>query len=159
MYPPLQFPQEPQHQAAFGGCNIFGNQDTLFDEMNQHYFKECYIEDIIDFFFGDERSVNAKKINPVSTRPLYQVISSFLPFALFFVVCEMCAYMQDCTLNSVAKVMSKGQRPFVNGASLLKLARILTTTLDSHSLSARSKDLGTLILARLGSHLHTSSSP
>ncbi|CAN6253732.1 unnamed protein product [Urochloa humidicola] len=44
-------------QAAFWGCGFFGAQDTLFDEEQRHYFKECFIQGSIDFIFGDARSL------------------------------------------------------------------------------------------------------
>lgn len=44
-------------QAAFWGCGFYSNQDTLLDELNRHYFKECYIEGSIDFIFVDARSL------------------------------------------------------------------------------------------------------
>nr|CAB3447550.1 unnamed protein product [Digitaria exilis] len=67
-------------KAAFWGCGFFGAQDTLLDEQQRHYFKECFIEGSIDFIFGDARS-------------LYE----------------------NCTLNSIAVAVPKGQR-FINGA-------------------------------------------
>ncbi|CAN6246534.1 unnamed protein product [Urochloa humidicola] len=44
-------------QAAFWGCGFFGAQDTLLDEEQRHYFKECFIQGSIDFIFGDARSL------------------------------------------------------------------------------------------------------
>ncbi|KAJ8642228.1 hypothetical protein MRB53_018922 [Persea americana] len=43
--------------AAFVGCRFHGAQDTLYDHMGRHYFKECYIEGSIDFVFGDGLSL------------------------------------------------------------------------------------------------------
>ncbi|KAG0534621.1 hypothetical protein BDA96_04G295200 [Sorghum bicolor] len=44
-------------RAAFWGCGFFGAQDTLHDDQNRHYFKECLIQGSIDFIFGDARSL------------------------------------------------------------------------------------------------------
>ncbi|XP_042489969.1 probable pectinesterase 15 [Macadamia integrifolia] len=44
-------------QAAFYGCGFYGAQDTLFDELGRHYFKECFIQGSIDFIFGNARSL------------------------------------------------------------------------------------------------------
>jgi len=44
-------------RAAFWGCGFFGAQDTLHDDQNRHYFKECLIQGSIDFNFGDARSL------------------------------------------------------------------------------------------------------
>ncbi|MCO5590444.1 hypothetical protein L7F22_044414 [Adiantum nelumboides] len=43
--------------AAFYGCGMFGAQDTLYDDVGRHYFKDCYIEGSIDFIFGHARSL------------------------------------------------------------------------------------------------------
>ncbi|CAL5054960.1 unnamed protein product [Urochloa decumbens] len=44
-------------KAAFWGCGFFGAQDTLFDNAQRHYFKECFIQGSVDFIFGDARSL------------------------------------------------------------------------------------------------------
>ncbi|KAK9108956.1 hypothetical protein Sjap_017016 [Stephania japonica] len=43
--------------AAFIGCKFIGAQDTLYDHIGRHYFKECYIEGSVDFIFGDGLSL------------------------------------------------------------------------------------------------------
>ncbi|CAK9324223.1 unnamed protein product, partial [Citrullus colocynthis] len=43
--------------AAFISCRFIGAQDTLYDHMGRHYFKDCYIEGSVDFVFGDGRSI------------------------------------------------------------------------------------------------------
>ncbi|XP_073393916.1 probable pectinesterase 53 isoform X2 [Physcomitrium patens] len=40
--------------AAFYGCRFMSTQDTLYDHVGRHYFKDCYIEGSIDFVFGNE---------------------------------------------------------------------------------------------------------
>ncbi|KAJ0041178.1 hypothetical protein Pint_28409 [Pistacia integerrima] len=40
-------------RAAFIGCNFIGAQDTLYDHLGRHYFKNCYIEGSVDFVFGN----------------------------------------------------------------------------------------------------------
>ncbi|WVZ74161.1 hypothetical protein U9M48_022376 [Paspalum notatum var. saurae] len=44
-------------KAVFWGCGIFSGQDTLLDDANRHYFRDCFIEGSIDFIFGDGRSL------------------------------------------------------------------------------------------------------
>ncbi|XP_039044342.1 probable pectinesterase 53 [Hibiscus syriacus] len=43
--------------AAFIGCKFIGAQDTLYDHIGRHYFKDCYIEGSVDFIFGNGRSL------------------------------------------------------------------------------------------------------
>ncbi|EEF30860.1 Pectinesterase-2 precursor, putative [Ricinus communis] len=43
--------------AAFIGCKFIGAQDTLYDHIGRHYFKECYIEGSVDFIFGNGLSL------------------------------------------------------------------------------------------------------
>ncbi|XP_020224760.2 probable pectinesterase 66 [Cajanus cajan] len=37
-------------------CSFIGYQDTLFDVIGRHYFKDCYIQGEIDFIFGNGQS-------------------------------------------------------------------------------------------------------
>lgn len=43
--------------ASFFGCSILGAQDTLYDHVGRHYFKDCYIEGSVDFIFGNGLSL------------------------------------------------------------------------------------------------------
>ncbi|XP_015966594.1 probable pectinesterase 53 [Arachis duranensis] len=43
--------------AAFYGCSFLGAQDTLYDHMGRHYYKDCYIEGSVDFIFGNALSL------------------------------------------------------------------------------------------------------
>ncbi|KAG8659999.1 hypothetical protein MANES_02G101400v8 [Manihot esculenta] len=43
--------------AAFIGCKFIGAQDTLYDHIGRHYFKESYIEGSVDFIFGNGLSL------------------------------------------------------------------------------------------------------
>jgi len=43
--------------AAFVGCKFLGAQDTLYDHIGRHYFKDCYIEGSVDFIFGNALSL------------------------------------------------------------------------------------------------------
>ncbi|GLJ43824.1 hypothetical protein SUGI_0912450 [Cryptomeria japonica] len=43
--------------AAFFGCSFLGAQDTLYDHIGRHYFKDCYIEGSVDFIFGNGLSM------------------------------------------------------------------------------------------------------
>ncbi|XP_023527781.1 probable pectinesterase 53 isoform X1 [Cucurbita pepo subsp. pepo] len=43
--------------AAFISCRFIGAQDTLYDHLGRHYFKDCYIEGSVDFVFGDGLSI------------------------------------------------------------------------------------------------------
>ncbi|KAK9293102.1 hypothetical protein L1049_021087 [Liquidambar formosana] len=38
---------------SFYDCGFIGVQDTLYDRMGRHLFKNCYIEGSVDFIFGD----------------------------------------------------------------------------------------------------------
>jgi len=49
--------------AAFVGCNFLGAQDTLYDHLGRHYYRDCYIEGSVDFIFG-----NALSLYEVSVR-------------------------------------------------------------------------------------------
>jgi len=44
-------------QIAFHGCGMYGYQDTLNDHQGRHFFRECYIEGMVDFIFGNARSL------------------------------------------------------------------------------------------------------
>ncbi|KAK1313811.1 putative pectinesterase 53 [Acorus calamus] len=39
--------------ATFLGCKFLGAQDTLYDHLGRHYYKDCYIEGSVDFIFGN----------------------------------------------------------------------------------------------------------
>ncbi|XP_078168282.1 pectin lyase-like superfamily protein [Carex rostrata] len=43
--------------AAFVGCKFLGGQDTLYDHIGRHYYKDCYIEGSVDFIFGNALSL------------------------------------------------------------------------------------------------------
>ncbi|KAJ9688303.1 hypothetical protein PVL29_014144 [Vitis rotundifolia] len=43
--------------AAFLGCKFLGAQDTLYDHLGRHYYKDCYIEGSVDFIFGNSLSL------------------------------------------------------------------------------------------------------
>jgi len=43
-------------KSAVFNCGFIGYQDTLFDAMGRHYFKNCYIQGEVDFIFGEAQS-------------------------------------------------------------------------------------------------------
>jgi len=43
--------------ATFLGCRFLGAQDTLYDHLGRHYYKNCYIEGSVDFIFGNALSL------------------------------------------------------------------------------------------------------
>uniref|UniRef100_A0A1D1ZJK8 Pectinesterase n=2 Tax=Anthurium amnicola TaxID=1678845 RepID=A0A1D1ZJK8_9ARAE len=43
--------------ASFWGCKFLGAQDTLYDHIGRHYYKDCYIEGSVDFIFGNGLSL------------------------------------------------------------------------------------------------------
>ncbi|KAF8407116.1 hypothetical protein HHK36_006241 [Tetracentron sinense] len=43
--------------AIFLGCRFLGAQDTLYDHLGRHYYKDCYIEGTVDFIFGNGLSL------------------------------------------------------------------------------------------------------
>lgn len=59
--------------AAFVGCKFLGAQDTLYDQVGRHYYKDCYIEGSVDFIFGNALS-------------LYEVTLLFLLLSFFFLL-------------------------------------------------------------------------
>ncbi|KAL9242512.1 hypothetical protein vseg_016504 [Gypsophila vaccaria] len=42
---------------AYYRCGFEGYQDTMWDELGRHYYKNCYIEGAVDFIFGNGQSV------------------------------------------------------------------------------------------------------
>ncbi|XP_021894382.1 putative pectinesterase 63 [Carica papaya] len=48
--------------AAFYNCNFLGFQDTLCDDKDKHFFKDCYIRGTYDFIFGTGRSIYLNSI-------------------------------------------------------------------------------------------------
>jgi len=55
--------------AAFVGCKFLGAQDTLYDHVGRHYYKDCYIEGSVDFIFG-----NGLSLFEVLFHQLYKII-------------------------------------------------------------------------------------
>lgn len=43
--------------AAFYNCKLYGFQDTLCDDRNRHFFKDCLIQGTVDFIFGSGKSL------------------------------------------------------------------------------------------------------
>ncbi|XVF49094.1 hypothetical protein PTKIN_Ptkin03bG0240900 [Pterospermum kingtungense] len=43
--------------ATFSGCRFLGAQDTLYDHLGRHYYKDCYLEGSVDFIFGNALSL------------------------------------------------------------------------------------------------------
>ncbi|CAJ1971451.1 unnamed protein product [Sphenostylis stenocarpa] len=43
-------------KSVFFKCGFVSYQDTLFDAMARHYFKDCYIEGEVDFIYGSGQS-------------------------------------------------------------------------------------------------------
>ncbi|KAJ9538943.1 hypothetical protein OSB04_031676 [Centaurea solstitialis] len=68
--------------AAFVGCRFLGAQDTLYDHLGRHYYKECYIEGSVDFIFGNGLSLfegcHVHAIAPVTGAVTAQGRSSLL---------------------------------------------------------------------------------
>ncbi|XP_042491187.1 probable pectinesterase 55 [Macadamia integrifolia] len=44
-------------KILFHDCAFISVQDTLFDYKGRHYFKNCYIEGVVDFIFGNGQSI------------------------------------------------------------------------------------------------------
>ncbi|VAH09442.1 unnamed protein product [Triticum turgidum subsp. durum] len=97
--------------AAFVGCNFLGAQDTLYDHLGRHYYKDCYIEGSVDFIFGNALS-------------LYEVRASSL--SLILRLKQACT---DIPLNFSSKLAIR-----VNRVSLLGLT---CRCVDCHCTSAR----------------------
>ncbi|KAK7364217.1 hypothetical protein VNO80_12716 [Phaseolus coccineus] len=43
--------------GAFVGCKFLGAQDTFYDHVGRHYYKDCYTEGSVDFIFGNSLSL------------------------------------------------------------------------------------------------------
>jgi len=43
-------------RSVFYDCGFVSYQNTLFDAMKHHYFKDCYFEGEIDFIYGNDQS-------------------------------------------------------------------------------------------------------
>ncbi|XP_020221848.1 putative pectinesterase 10 [Cajanus cajan] len=60
-------------KSVFLECGFKSYQDTLFDELGRHYFKNCYIQGEVDFIYGGGQSyyeactINATQEKPSST--------------------------------------------------------------------------------------------
>ncbi|PHT75157.1 putative pectinesterase 53 [Capsicum annuum] len=50
--PPGAIRKQAVATAEFVGCKFLGAQDTLYDHLGRHYYKDCYIEGSVDFIFG-----------------------------------------------------------------------------------------------------------
>ncbi|QCD90258.1 pectinesterase [Vigna unguiculata] len=44
-------------KATFYNCQIYSYQDTLLDDANRHFFKDCYIQGTVDYIFGSGKSL------------------------------------------------------------------------------------------------------
>jgi pectin methylesterase-like acyl-CoA thioesterase len=65
--------------AAFVGCNFLGTQDTLYDHLGRHYYRDYYIEGCVDFIFGNALSLyEVATVFPQSDEP-DSTWRSFLP--------------------------------------------------------------------------------
>jgi len=46
------------NMTVFLGCKFLAAQDTLYDHIGRHYYKDCYIQGSIDFIFGNTLSLS-----------------------------------------------------------------------------------------------------
>ncbi|KAL2326000.1 hypothetical protein Fmac_025058 [Flemingia macrophylla] len=44
-------------KATFYNCKIYGFQDTVCDDQNKHFFKDCLIQGTVDYIFGSGKTV------------------------------------------------------------------------------------------------------
>ncbi|KAL9324974.1 hypothetical protein ACSQ67_005619 [Phaseolus vulgaris] len=44
-------------KATFYNCELYGYQDTLLDDANRHFFKDCLIQGYVDYIFGSGKSL------------------------------------------------------------------------------------------------------
>lgn len=44
-------------KATFYNCQFYGFQDTLCDDANRHFFKDCLIQGTVDYIFGSGKSL------------------------------------------------------------------------------------------------------
>lgn len=78
--------------AALIGCKFLGAQDTLYDHLGRHYYKDCYIEGSVDFIFGNGLSlfevihffkINVFFVKLMEKRENSVVVSCILPPVAF----------------------------------------------------------------------------
>lgn len=138
-------------RAAFWGCGFFGAQDTLHDDQNRHYFKECLIQGSIDFIFGDARSLHEViLVISVSSRAkqLYELLTLSFLLSSSFRTAHFTAWRKNCP---------KGSAPST-ARSLHKAGVSPTTTPASPSLGARSEEAAGSYSAGHGRRIRVSSS-
>jgi pectinesterase len=58
--------------AAFVGCRFLGGQDTLYDHLGRHYYRDCYIEGSVDFIFGNALSLYEVRATDILSRKCIQ---------------------------------------------------------------------------------------
>ncbi|KAK8481121.1 hypothetical protein V6N13_031667 [Hibiscus sabdariffa] len=56
-------------KASFYRCGFVSVQDTLTDNKGRHYFENCYIEGVMDFIWGNGRSIYQGCVINVTTSP------------------------------------------------------------------------------------------
>ena len=69
-------------KSAVFNCGFIGYQDTLFDAMGRHYFKNCYIQGEVDFIFGEAQSYF--EVVVVLIIHIYNIFYYFLIYYNFF---------------------------------------------------------------------------
>lgn len=82
-------------KSSFYNCSFIGFQDTLFDRKGRHYFKDCYIEGVMDFIFGNGQSIYEVSI-PFDSDNIYSSI-----LRIFLVI-------QGCTISLIQSAMKPG---------------------------------------------------
>lgn len=81
--------------AAFVGCKFLGAQDTLYDHVGRHYYKDCYIEGSVDFIFGNSLS-------------LFEVTFSLHNHYLLPLICNDClSLIQKLQINEIINLLER----------------------------------------------------
>lgn len=85
--------------AAFVGCKFLGAQDTLYDHIGRHYYKDCYIEGSVDFIFGNGLSLFEVNIffNSFTNQNSHLHPLTYQPFSFW-------VWLQNSHLHAIAQM-------------------------------------------------------
>ncbi|KAL2326566.1 hypothetical protein Fmac_025624 [Flemingia macrophylla] len=63
-------------KATFYNCKIYGFQDTVCDDRNKHFFKDCLIQGTVDYIFGSGKSLYLKtELNTVADTGITVIVA------------------------------------------------------------------------------------
>ncbi|CAI8595571.1 unnamed protein product [Vicia faba] len=63
-------------KSAFYNCKIYGFQDTVCDDRNNHLFKDCLIQGTVDYIFGSGKSLYLKtELRTLGTKDVTVIVA------------------------------------------------------------------------------------